>query len=268
MEKFQGYETVPIAFFPDRKLSILHIDFHPNAKSSVGILRDITAIIAMHRIPIVGFHSSGNSTVFFLDVTGKSVEDIERMKTCIQDNVKFIEKLYIKDSEVKGFAIDSKAYPPTLLSERVLILRESAFKSIIEGVIKSLKFAPQVVLYIIGREMGEQYYDVHTKMMNIQDKEDLIKVSEYLFAAVGFGKPERIKVDLENLEFEYDVYDCIECKINFEAGRKIKSSLIRGLIEGYYTKLLGREVECIEEECITQEKEKCKFKIKPIEIKA
>lgn len=263
----RGYEVVPIAYHPDRKISIIHIDFSSEAKSTVGVLRDLTTIIAMHEIPIIEIRTSRTCVILFLDITGKNVEDIEKMKMKICNDVKYIEKLYVYESKVEGFAIDLSMYPPMLFNERVLILRESAFKSIVEGVIKSLKIAPQVVLYVIGREMGEKYYDRHVEVMGNESKRNIAKIAEYLFLAVGFGKPEEIKLDLERGEIEYDIYDCIECKINLEAGREMKSSLIRGMIEGYYTKLLGREVECIEEECVTQGNIKCKFKIKPIEVK-
>jgi predicted hydrocarbon binding protein len=165
--------------------------------------------------------------------------------------------------EVKGFAID-KTFIPTLFGERTIILRETAFKSIIEGVFESLKVAPQTVLYIIGREMGENLFKRHVEVMGTMDKRSLALIAEQLFRGVGFGIPENVKMDLERGEVEYIIYDCVECKVNLESGRRVKSSLIRGLIEGYYSKLLNREVECIEEECITQGNNKCRIKIKAV----
>jgi len=96
------------------------------------------------------------------------------------------------------------------------------------------------------------------------DKRSLAIIAEQLFQAVGFGIPENVKMDLEGGEVEYIIYDCLECGINLEAGRRVKSSLIRGILEGYYSKLLGREVECKEEECIAMGDKICRMKIRAI----
>ena len=192
----------------------------------------------MQRIPIIGIWTSGLATTIFLDTTEISGDSLRIVKQNIQQNIRFVENIWVDESIIEGFAIDQRALPIQLFGERVVILRESAFKSIIKGIIESVKIAPQIVLYVMGREMGEQYYLRHSEVMG-EDKEKLAKVAEQLFAAIGLGIPEKIKLDLNKPEIEYKIYDNVECKINLELGRRVNSALIRGIIEGYYSKLLG-----------------------------
>ncbi|MEM0084017.1 MAG: hypothetical protein QW743_00780 [Candidatus Methanomethylicia archaeon] len=258
------FEPLPIVISKDNRVSVLYVMFSKEAIHEIGILKDLSEIIAEEGIPIIKFFSSNSNVAIFMDTTDEA--KLSKVLEKLKSRVKYVENFGIHISDIKGFASISNSYPK-LFGERILILRETAFKSLIECILENLKITPQIVLYLVGRRMGEEYYKSHREIFKT-DLESTVRIAEKLFTLTGFGRLEVVRRSFDPLEIEYDVYDCIECKINFEAGRKIKSSLIRGLIEGYYTKLLGREVECIEEECITQEKEKCKFKIKPIEIKA
>ena len=255
---YKKFEVVPSLYIPGKDITVLHVEFLEEALEAVGVLRDLTAIIAMKGISILKIHFTGLYATIFLDTTGKSPKEVEETAEALIKGVKFIKKVDIQIPEVKGFAID-KTVIPTFFNERAIILRESAFKSIIEGIFKSLKVVPQTVLYIIGREMGENFFKRHVETMGVMDKRSYALIAEQIFRGIGFGIPENVKMDLEGGEVEYIVYDCVECRINLEAGRRVKSSLIRGLIEGYYSKLLNREVECIEEECITQGNNKCRM---------
>jgi predicted hydrocarbon binding protein len=260
---YEGFEIIPLANLPGRDITLLHVEFLKGAMEAVGVLRDLTAIIAMKEVPIINVYIVFPHAIIFLDTTGKSPKEVEEIAETLTKEVKFIKDVHIQMPEVKGFATD-KTVTPTFFGEKAIVLRKSAFKSIIEGVFKSLKIAPQLVLYVVGKEMGEQYFERHVKIMGDVDKRSLAIIAERLFQAVGFGIPVNVKMDLEGGEIEYIIYDCLECGINLESGRRVKSSLIRGIIEGYYSKLLGREVECKEEECIALGDKICRMKIRAI----
>ena len=260
---YEKIDIIPSVHLPGKDITVLHIESSKEALEAVGVLRDILNVIAMKGIPIINVYAIFPHAIIFLDITGKNPKEVEEIAETLTKEIKFIKNVHIQMPEVKGFATD-KTVTPTFFGEKAIVLRESAFKSIIEGVFKSLGSASQLVLYVIGREMGEQYFERHVKIMGDVDKRSLAIIAEQLFQAVGFGIPENVKMDLEGGEVEYIIYDCLECGINLEAGRRVKSSLIRGILEGYYSKLLGREVECKEEECIAMGDKICRMKIRAI----
>jgi len=258
-----SFEILPAIIARGKRISILHISFSGEALYAVGILRDLAKLIAEENIPIIKIFSLDSHIIMFIETVDG--EKLSKIRDRIKCELRYVENVEIHVSSVEGFASLPNIYPQ-ILGERALILRESAVKSIIESILENLKVTPQIVLYLMGRRLGEEYYETHRRIFHV-DLEDMMKIAENLFTATGYGRIEVVKRNLNPIEIEYHIYDCIECKINLESNRRIKSSLIRGLIEGYYTKLLGREVECIEEECITEGKEKCKIRVKPVELK-
>lgn len=264
--KITTFETIPAVIIPNRKIAILKMIFSPKAKFAIGILRDVTDILVKEKIPILSTYTSNTTIILFIE----SVEDeiLSRVKEELK-KIEFLEDLECYKSDVMGFAVLPNAYP-TVFGERAIIMRETVFKSFIKGVVNHLKIAPQMVLYIIGRSMGESYAEtsiktLETLKLNVKSMliiESIIKIAEKMFTTLGYGNLEVVKRSIEPLELEYKVYDCIECKFNFEASKRVKSSLVRGVMEGFYTKILSREVECVEEECIALGNGFCRFKIK------
>lgn len=254
-----SFEPIPIATCEGGRIATILIEFSFEAKYAIGVLRDIAEIMVKWSIPIIKVFNSNTSMIIFIDSSG--VGDLKAIEHEIR-RVKYVRNVEIQPSDVETVEVFPYAIPK-IYCERVVILRESALKSLINAIWENLKVAPQMMLYIIGREMGESYCESHRKSMKL-NFEDMLKIAEKLFTATGYGTLKNVKKCLSPLEVEYHIYDCVECKINLEAGRRVKSSLIRGIIEGYYSKLLNREVECIEEECITQGNDKCRIKIKAV----
>jgi len=260
---YEKIDIIPSVHLPGKDITVLHIESSKEALEAVGVLRDILNVIAMKGIPIINVYAIFPHAIIFLDITGKNPKEVEEIAETLTKEVKFIKNVHIQMPEVKGFAAD-KRFIPTFFGERALVLRKAALKSMINGIFKSLEVASQLVLYVIGREIGEQFFETHIECMGNIDRRSLIITAEQEFQQMGFGIPVNVKMDLERGEIEYIIYDCLECGINLEAGRRVKSSLIRGILEGYYSKLLGREVECKEEECIALGDKICRMKIRAI----
>jgi predicted hydrocarbon binding protein len=254
-----SFEPIPMATCEGGRIATIIIEFSFEAKCAIGVLRDIAEIMAEWNIPIIKVFNSNTSMIIFIDSNG--IRDLARIEDAIR-RVKYVKNVEIHPPDVGVVEVCPNA-TPKISDERVVIIRRSAFKSLINAVWGNLKVAPQMMLYIIGREIGESYYEAHKKSMKL-NPEDMLKIAEKLFTVVGYGIIKPVKRCLNPLEVEYIIYDCLECGINLEAGRRVKSSLIRGIIEGYYSKLLGREVECKEEECIAMGSDKCRMVLREL----
>ncbi|MCR6624642.1 MAG: hypothetical protein NDF58_08730, partial [archaeon YNP-LCB-024-027] len=129
---YEGFEIIPLANLPGRDITLLHVEFLKGAMEAVGVLRDLTAIIAMKGVPIINVYTVFPHAIIFLDTTGKSPKEVEEIAETLTKEVKFIKNVHIQMPEVKGFATD-KTVTPTFFGEKAIVLRKSAFKSIIEG---------------------------------------------------------------------------------------------------------------------------------------
>lgn len=150
----------------------------------------------------------------------------------------------------EGLLIDTISFPIYVGRSRAALVRDTAFKGVRKELVKRIgPEATDAILYNVGFEMGVGDGEAHKRIaeaVGVTDPEEVIKlISIPLFKALGYGGAE---VELSEHGGTVRLYRDIEC----ESTRDIDGgscSLIRGMLAGALTSILGREAHLREARC-------------------
>ncbi len=251
-----------IIISPEKKLLGLSICLK---RDRPGLFRDISSIVYKYGINfnyIYGFiETEGKVRVTtVLDLTNKDV-DPRRIVEEIE-GLDVIECVDTFEPSTDGLIADTTSFPLTVFGERVLMLRKSLFKEMILGLMKGI--GPQLtaqLLYQMGVNMGRRGAKRHKEIaerLGLKDPMEILrKVSAVIFQSLGYSIVEEIeeKGDLVILKIK----DCIELLalkdiLNEGLGDLVKKynpkcNMVRGMIEGAISEILGRDYRSREENC-------------------
>lgn len=264
-------ETVPrelmtIPLYRFKRITTVHITLNPKAIEKPGVLSKILEQISSRNVNILGMFTSASPTegyvciTIFIDSTNIEESKLNELVSKIGEALTELEgKVKMYTSPVEGVAIDPYSFPTTAMGSRAIILMYHSLRGLISGL---SRIGAEIILNIIGNEIGKAAFKDHERIVG-KNLEKLIKLFEARFMMSGFGITKVESIDMETCEFTVKIDHCIECEILEELKRPSGSYFIKGMIEGWFSELIGMDVVAYEEKCISRGDPYCQFKIKP-----
>lgn len=260
------YRIGTFLYLPNRDIIGFHFSFHHKALDKPGILVSLLSIFSIRDISIVGFDISQVTPktpiegFIYIDITGRKdinpKEIINEMKSkpYIID-IKLIKPLF------NGLICDPYFFPLNVFNERAIIFLKRNYEGMIKEIRKQLGSAAKTLLYLMGHNIGTNYYEKGGRIIVGKDLEKLIKLAIESSKQVGLGIIEIEEIKPEKLEATIKIYQSSECEL-FKGSNKCESHFIRGIIAGWISQLFKSKTEVIEEKCIAKGDPYCQFKIK------
>lgn len=252
--------TIPLLRF--RKIATLRVEFDEKSFFEYGILHQLIKIISDRKISILGMYSSYTPnlcgyTTFYLDITNTSTNVLNEIRNSIK-SVNGVVNVEVYISPVEGLAIDPYVIPVAMGSRAIIIMKHS-----LRNLLKEIhKYRMELILNLIGREIGRAGFRDHERIIGV-DVNLLLSVAENRFQLSGFGLWETVKMNLEENEFLIRIHHSIECEIGSEIEGYTGSNFIKGIIEGWFMELNGKDyVKVLETKCIAKGDQYCEFHIK------
>lgn len=237
-----------------------------------GVLREIAEIVegfGLNMNYIYGFSSGESRIIFVVDVTDRDVgeEDLVRELSSLS----VVKEVSTFKPIVRGLIADTSSFPLTVFGERIIILRKSALKELIRGLMVSI--GPQAasgILYQVGVRMGRGLAKKHMLLaeeLGISNpREVLDKISRTFFQTLGYGIAD---VEMEDDRIIVRKRYCIECtslKELMEENPTLTGGgcgMVRGIIEGTISEVMGVEYESKEVKCVARGDDHCVLVLKP-----
>lgn len=239
------------------------------AKIRPDVLSKLSAIPAEHKvvIPYLAYSAdeSGETAtaLAFLDFTNSDASPEELVRKVKQYD--FVEEVIIIKPKINGFIADTVSKMLAVSGDRAVIFREPGYKGLVAGI---RKFGPgiEAFLYYLGVEAGLEFGKKHReageKLGIIKPEEIYRIISESLFNCVGYGLMKTVKIKAKPPYAVIRVHNCFECELGIGAEKPF-SHLVRGMIAGVLTELLGVKMIAIETKCIAKGDPYCEFEVKP-----
>lgn len=166
---------------------------------------------------------------------------------------------------VEGIIVDTIHFPLIIGGKRAIVLRKPIFKALIKGFREKFGSVGKAFLYYIGYEIGREALKNHYQMSISKSSEELVRLSEVLFEAVGWGKLKILKYSNSECFAIAIVKKSFECEL---AGRTNKpySQFIRGTLAGWFSEMTGEKCGAEETKCIAKGDPYCEFHIKPAAV--
>jgi len=262
-EKYAVFDLGQMVNIPGRTPIGLVIIFRPEALFKVGVLREILETISSEGFSILYFALSQPkpltplTSFFVIDATEK-LKDVQKLAKKIKKcgdvaKVEVIEPLF--DSLLINTYFDALY----VAGERSVIFRKTLYQALIKIVREFFGTGGGALLYHMGTVIGRQAFESHKEIAG-EYLDRLIKISEALFKAFGFGKAEILEVDVKNGKARVRVWNSFECELFKQAGEP-SSHFVRGIWSGWFQALFKREVRSVEVKCIAKGDEYCEFRI-------
>ncbi len=264
MKKYIRYELDRLIYMPGRTIYGVYVQLNPRVLFEVGIIREISDIIASRGIPIIHLLLSVpnmalsmepiNLTVF-IDLTGREnlINDLLNEFRVLD----YVEKVRTIKPIRNGLAVEDVFFPVTVLGERAIILRKPGIDAFINGLRRELGEAYESILYHIGFELGSEFYKSHIKLAG-GDKDLVVKIACELFRIAGFGIIEVTKINYDEMYGELIVRDNFECK-SVGSSSSPSGFFVGGILAGWISEYFGREIRVKEVECIAKGDEYCRY---------
>lgn len=196
----------------------------------------------------------------FLDLTDANVaidDVVQEMKR------KEIEVLEFSKPKIKGVIIDDISFPLMAGRSRIVIFRDLAYSSMMQGIRERFGSGGEALLYHIGFESGKGFGRLHrefAKSIGIEDPFEIFnKISSSFFQWAGFGIMKVVELKEEGGILV--VHDNFECEIMKNRSKKPYSQFIRGVITGVLNELFNKEVSVVEDTCLAKGDDICRFKV-------
>ena len=227
-----------------------------------GTLRHTCSLTEKYGLNIVYIEECGISKendMFFI-VVDFTDEDIDP-ETLLAEFRK--DKDYIISADISPYLNDiifpSKFCAKDMGGRRGILLGQGNMKGIILGTKKKLGEESDAFLYYLGYGIGEETYRMYAEPRDIGDSTEGILLWEALVRGARWGDiigyevmDDKIIIRLERLW---------ECEIQKGLVDKPASHLFRGILAGFFEKLLGKKVAVKETKCIALGDPYCQFEI-------
>ena len=242
-----------------------------------GLLREISEIIENADLSInyiYGYAVGAEPRmIMVLDVTGREV-DVEDLVGRIS-GLEEVEEVRVFEPATRGLIADTTSFPPTVFGERIVMLRKSALKELIRGLMEAIgPRAMSSILYQVGVRMGRGLSRKHISLsreLGVDDPFDVVRrIALPLFQSLGYGLAE---VERKGDTIIARKYECIECTSLREileenpdlskSGEMVGCSMVRGIIEGAVSEIMGMEYESREGKCVARGDEYCELVLTP-----
>ncbi len=237
------------------------------AKNIPGSFHSILETFAKNKLNIIYIATSEPSfekylqLLLYVDFTGSKVKPEDVIKELrLNKNVFSIERM---DPVVEGILIDTFHFPVTISGVRAIILRKPIFEALIKGFREKFGSVGEAFLYYIGYEVGREALRSHYEMSISKNVEDLLKLNEALFKALGWGKLKVLKYSLEDCFAIVTIENSFECELG-RGAKKPYSQFIRGALAGWFSEVVKKKCTAEETRCLAKGDKYCEFHIKPL----
>lgn len=183
-----------------------------------------------------------------------------------------IEDLLEKESEKLGLEVkfwrskigwifyDVFSYPQTIIGEPIVTLRYNDFSEVVRGFIRRFRDPGKAIMYYLGLDIGSSLGKWVREVLGI----DMLEFGEAYVLGLSIARAlgwmiAKVKV-LNEESVEVEVYDSIDGRV---VGEEYDSCyLIKGLLEGYTSRMFKAEVRGEEVKCVKRGDDMCNFKLK------
>ena len=226
-----------------------------------GVMAKILMVAANFNLSIVHITNSmparlgaPASFIVFYDFSNTKVTP-EEVKEAMERAVDNTQVEVIKP-QLKGVIVDMRHHPLLFMGERAVIFRETVLKGWLVKIREKFGTGGEAFLFYEGFEAGIAVYDSYSRMgfkgRGLWDMLSLVMLS------AGFLS--KMKVEM-GLSIVVKVWDNIECSMARGSG-KCFSQWFRGLLAGFASRYLRKNVQVVETMCIAKGDPFCKFEIK------
>lgn len=255
-------------FYESRKL----YGFRLEGRSRPGIIATISSIISEKGLDITYFSTTGTvrlrergGSIIFIDFTGSDVRPEELAREFMA--LDFVDKVEIIRPKFEGFIADDVSFPVMLGGRRAIIFSEPALRGFLIDFRKKLGTGGEAMLYHIGREVGMERarnINQNAERIGVKDLRDKLEMGMLLLQCLGYAIPEIVEFSEEPPYLKIRLQNSIECELGRGAGKPF-SHYVRGMITGYASELLQRDLLAEETRCIAMGDPYCEFEVKPRE---
>jgi len=190
------------------------------------------------------------------------IGDFTDSKVSPQDLVVELEKLEgIKQVHIIKpiddlLLIDTVHFPLFLGKDRAMVFTRSFFDAVIRKTRNKFGEGVEAFQYYEGRFIGEEIYEKLRSLLT--EKGELLRAFKAFLIALGLALIEVTEFKPEEGTIVVRAYENFECEIGKEEG-KAYSHLLRGILAGFFSKVLDEKLIAYEVRCIAKGDDYCEF---------
>lgn len=201
--------------------------------------------------------------VLYVDLT-----DSPHKPEDIADRLKgkpFVMSVELMEPITKGLVIDTRYFPPVLGGERVIMIRESTMRALLDELEGTWGRTIHTLLYHVGLGFGRQEYRSHVGVLPIEARPaELVDLAVALFSNMGLGRMEVTDLSLKSARAVIRMIRSIECEIARRRGVQEPSAhFMRGVLAGWFSEFFRRPIKARERMCLAQGRSCCIIEVGP-----
>jgi len=228
-----------------------------------GALYNVSGIFSKYNLNIVYLDISEITKeiymLFIVVELGASKVDMNNILNELKNLSNYVKSASIAKS-LGNIIYSLKGHIKDVGGHRVILFGMANMEGFIEGVIETFGVElGRTLLFRIGVDVGERAYENYGVRVGVKSVEDAIKLLNAL--ATGFYWGYINKYEIKNDRIILYIKDLWECELWKGKTDKPASSLVKGIIHGFFRKFLNTEVEVDEEKCIAIGDKYCQFKV-------
>ncbi len=238
---------------------VLETDFREGGVRRLGEIADnLGIVIRFIQVSMVRGQEPFARAVAFLDFSSSVVTPEEALELVSrQEFVRSVRLILPSGNRVLS---DDYFFPLVVGGERVVIFRRRVYEALFKGIREKFGTAGEVMLYYVGFNIGYQAYSDYASIADSEKPEATLELARTFLRTMGWGIVEVVKMDLEKCEARVRVYDSFECEIG-GGSEASYGHFSRGVVAGFFTRLLNRDVKAVETMCIAKGDPWCEFTI-------
>jgi len=194
----------------------------------------------------------------FVDFS-KATTGIKQLEKNLR-NLDFVED--VKVIKPSPLAYDAIHFPIIHGGSLAMIMPIELFGSLFEEIEKILTPSGFVaVFYNAGKKSGAFIATLLSKRYQLKG-DTLSSALVQATKALGWGQVEAFTIDKDRLVGKVKVRSCFEALLKFDRNDKV-CHWTRGIVAGFLSEVIGKQVEAVELKCAAAGDEICEFEIKP-----
>lgn len=199
----------------------------------------------------------GRGFIFICSERTESPADLKRSL----ENIEGIGEVEIEVSETKGLLITKLFFPLARAGRRVVILTDTALRSMIEEMTRILGGGPaNAILFRVGYELGAGYAEVHlitAEVIGIEDPPEVLrKISAPLLESSGFART--FIREMPDGSLDIILEESLEAEVRGRA-KEPSCYFMKGILKGALEKIFRKQVSIDEVRCKTADSDFCEF---------
>jgi len=223
------------------------------AENKPGVLAVLANVLSEHGINIVSCSTTPTGPVgsifFLVDYTEADKPLSEVIST--YGKLGFVKEYHYREQVLPSIIFTNYAFPPTLANRRVIVIEVEKFIKLLSEFVDRTDYLKQ-----LGRYMGEydcsMYVPEGVEVKKPSELSELLRVLQ----VKGFGVPEVVEFSVERSKIV--IRELFEKELG-EAKERDHCVFTCGYLEGFLSKLFGREFRVEEEYCASVGKPHCCF---------